>query len=57
MDSYDVRFGHRSTLFGLVGVLTFMVPIALSLHDPEGNRTGLIIASVFELGAIYLFLF
>ena len=57
MDSYDVRFGHRSTLFGLVGVLTFMVPIALSLRDPEGNRTGLIIAAVFELGAIYLFVF
>ena len=57
MDSYDVRFGHRSTLFGLVGVLIFLVPIALSVRDPEGNRTGLIIASVFELGAIYLFVF
>jgi hypothetical protein len=55
MDSYDVRFGHRSTLFGLVGVLVFLVPILLTLPDSEGKRTGLIIASVFELGAIYLF--
>ena len=55
MDSYDVRFGHRSTLFGLGGVLVFLVPIALWWRDPEGNRTALIIALVFELGAIYLF--
>lgn len=57
MDSYDVRFGHRSTLFGLVGVLIFLVPIVLSLRDPERDWAGLIIASVFELGAIYLFVF
>ena len=57
MDGYDVRFGHRSTFFGLAGVLIFLVPILLSLRDPEGDRTGLIIASVFELGAIYLLVF
>jgi hypothetical protein len=55
MDSYDVRFGHRSTLFGLAGVLVFLVPIVLWSRDPEGDRTLLIIALVFELGAIYLF--
>jgi hypothetical protein len=55
MDSYDVRFGHRSTLFGLGGVLVFLVPIVLSVRYLEEDRTGLIIASILELGAIYLF--
>jgi hypothetical protein len=57
MDSYDVRFGHRSTLFGLAGVLIFLVPIALGVRHPGPNPAGLIIAVVFELGAIYLFVF
>jgi hypothetical protein len=57
MDSYDVRFGHRSTLFGLTGVLTFLVPLIMVVRNPVKDWTGLIIAAIFELGAICLFVF